>query len=101
METFPTYVENVHTNWQEQDNQDQRSQHCQLPQQVNEELKDKYSPSKNDNFDYTACELTTYYYEYEQNQTDIMVKGRLRQNITFRWSIGANAFVLDIIENRY
>ena len=51
----PTYAENVYTTWQEQDNQDQRSQHCQLPKQGNEELKDKYSPSKN--------EFTTDYYE--------------------------------------
>ena len=93
VETSPIYVENVHATWQKLDNQDQCSQHCQPPpplppfpppppRQGNEELKDKYSPSKNDNNIYTACELTTDYYEYEQNQTDIMVKGRLRQNIT-------------------
>ena len=46
--------------------------------------------------------LTNDYYEYEQGQKDIIVKGRLRQNIHF-WkdTLKANTFIIDVIENGY
>ena len=65
-------------------------------------MKDEYfSLHSNTSLDNNACEFTTDYYEYEQNQTNILVKGRLKQNIDFWRKIGANEFVLDVIENGY
>ena len=69
---------------------------------------------ENDNQDCTGFEdeytnsfsidnlLTNDYYEYEQGQKDILVKGRLRQNIQF-WkdTLQANDFIIDVIENGY
>ena len=65
-------------------------------------MKDEYfSLHSNTSLDNNACEFTTDYYEYEQNQTNFLVKGRLKQNIDFWRKIGANEFVLDVIENGY
>ncbi|XP_053389358.1 uncharacterized protein LOC128552356 [Mercenaria mercenaria] len=56
-------------------------------------LKDEY------NFDYQR--FTSDYFEYEQGQKSIIVKGRLRQNIQFWRSIGTNPYILDVLENGY
>ncbi|XP_014680270.1 PREDICTED: uncharacterized protein LOC106820250, partial [Priapulus caudatus] len=45
--------------------------------------------------------FTHNYFEYEQGQKDIIVKGRLKDNVLFWQDIGANSFVLDIIMNGY
>lgn len=64
-------------------------------------MKDEYfSSHSNDNLNNTS-EFTSDYYEYEQNQTKIIVKGRLKQNFEFWRAIGANEYVLDVIENGY
>ena len=46
--------------------------------------------------------LTNDYYEYEQGQNEIIVKGRLKNNIHY-WKtvLKANSFVIDTIENGY
>ncbi|MEW8544359.1 MAG: reverse transcriptase domain-containing protein [Candidatus Thiodiazotropha sp.] len=54
-----------------------------------------------DEYDFDSERFTHDYYEYEQGQKHIIVKGRLKKNITFWQDIGASAFVLDVIENGY
>ena len=49
----------------------------------------------------TNSDLTHDFYEYEQGQKDIIVKGRLKANIQFWKNINANSFVIDTIENGY
>ena len=64
-------------------------------------MKDEYfSLHGNDNSN-NSSDFTTDYYEYEQNQTNIIVKGRLKQNVEFWKAIGANEYVLDVIENGF
>lgn len=46
-------------------------------------------------------DFTDEYYEYEQGQADILVKGRLKARSQFWKSIGANSFILDVIEHGY
>ncbi|MES9971262.1 MAG: reverse transcriptase domain-containing protein, partial [Candidatus Thiodiazotropha sp.] len=46
--------------------------------------------------------LTTDYYEYEQGQKDIIVKGRLKANIHYwKQTLQANSYIIDVIENGY
>ena len=52
-----------------------------------------------DEYDYTR--FTHEFYEYEQGQKNILVKGRLKKHLSFWRNIGANAFILDVIENGY
>ena len=52
-----------------------------------------------DEYDYDR--FTHDYFEYEQGQKSILVKGRLKMHINFWRSIGASDFILDIIENGY
>lgn len=100
--SFRTCVGTAHTTLQGQDNRGQPSQQQPLPQRENKDMKDEYfSLHSNTSLANNACEFTTDYYEYEQNQTNILVKGRLKQNIDFWRKIGANEFVLDVIENGY
>lgn len=40
-------------------------------------------------------------FEYEQGQKSILVRGRLRKNLQFWRDIGANSFILDMIEHGY
>ena len=56
-------------------------------------MKDKYC------FDYER--FTHDYYEYEEGQKHIIVRGRLRENIQFWRDIGTNEFILDTLENGY
>jgi hypothetical protein len=56
-------------------------------------LKDEYS------FDYQR--FTSDYFEYEQGQKKVIVRGRLRQHIDFWRSIGTYQYILDVIENGY
>ena len=59
------------------------------------DLEDKYNIASFDN----DLILTNDYYEYEQGQKEIIVKGRLNNNIHF-WKtvLKANSFVIDTIE---
>ena len=41
------------------------------------------------------------YFEYESGQKSIIVKGRLKKHLAFWKTIGANDFILDVIENGY
>jgi len=66
---------------------------CTTLDDNNQLLKDEYF------FDFDR--FTHDYYEYEQGQKHIIVRGRLRQNLQFWIDIGANSFVLDIIQNGY
>ena len=52
-----------------------------------------------DEYDYSR--FTHDFYEYEQGQKNILVKGRLKNHLSFWRSIGSSDFVLDIIENGY
>ena len=49
----------------------------------------------------TFFRFTHNFYEYEQGQKHLLVKGRLRKNIQFWRDIGASEFVLDVIEHGY
>ena len=60
--------------------------------QINEDfIKDEY--------DYLR--FTHEYYEYEQVQKNIIVRGRLKKHLPFWRSIGSSDFVLDTIEHGY
>ena len=60
--------------------------------QINEDfIKDEY--------DYLR--FTHEYYEYEQGQKNIIVRGRLKKHLPFWRSIGSSDFVLDTIEHGY
>lgn len=52
-----------------------------------------------DEYDYTR--FTHEFYEYEQGQKNILVRGRLKKNLSFWRNIGTCSFILDIIENGY
>ena len=100
----PICAGTAHIVQQGQDNSDQPLLQLQTSQQQAHEnendMQDEYiSSSCNDPL--SANGLTTDYFEYEQNQTNIIVNGRLKQNIEFWRNIGANSFVLDVIENGY
>ena len=56
-------------------------------------MKDEY------HFDYDR--FTHDFYEYEQGQKHIIVRGQLKQHIQFCKSIGASDFIIDVIENGY
>lgn len=45
--------------------------------------------------------FTDDYYEYEQGQADILVRGRLKENTRFWKIIGSSEFVLDVFDNGY
>lgn len=74
------------------------SESCSALLNKEEFMKDEYN-LKQGTWDFER--FTHDYYEYEQGQTLIIVRGRLRQNISFWKSIGANCFVLDIIQNAF
>lgn len=67
-------------------------------QKRNEFIKDKY-----DIFDdnHSDIKLTDDYFEYEQGQANIIVKGRLKTHANFWRSIGCYDFILDTIVNGY
>ena len=68
-------------------------QNSQTVTQNRDSLKDVYE------FD---SELFTHdYYEYEQGQKHILVRGRLKRNINFWRDIGASDFISDAIVNGY
>ncbi|XP_076099880.1 uncharacterized protein LOC143069233 [Mytilus galloprovincialis] len=64
-------------------------------------VKDEY------NFDISSLDneyaqnFTHDYYEYEQEGTDIIVKGRLKENIQFWIDIGAYDYIIDTIRDGY
>ncbi|CAC5396382.1 unnamed protein product [Mytilus coruscus] len=64
-------------------------------------VKDEY------NFDISSLDneyaqnFTHDYYEYEQDGTDIIVKGRLKENIRFWINIGAYDYIIDTIRDGY
>ena len=45
--------------------------------------------------------FTTDFYEYENNDTEILVKSRLKKNLQFWENIGAYPFILNVIEHGY
>ncbi|CAG2198049.1 unnamed protein product [Mytilus edulis] len=49
----------------------------------------------------SAQNFTHDYYEYEQDGTDIIVKGRLKENIQFWIDIGAYDYIIDTIRDGY
>ena len=63
--------------------------------------------STSDDFDFkdeyslTQESFITDFYEYEQGNKSILVKGRLKQNVKFWKDIGSSGFVIDVIENGY
>ena len=63
--------------------------------------------STSDDFDFkdehslTQESFITDFYEYEQGNRSILVKGRLKQNVKFRKDIGSSDFVIDVIGNGY
>ena len=71
--------------------------------QTTDFVKDEYSfnySSSNLN-DSELSNLTNDYYEYEQGEADIIVKGRLKKNIQFWIDIGAYDFIIDTIRDGY
>ena len=86
-----------------------RSPECSQAQRQKiepENIKDEYFEHLNfthSETDFTHEMFTNDYFEYEQGQKDILVKGRLKQNIDFWKSIVAdkNDFIIDIILNGY
>lgn len=80
-ETVPSLDQQPHPQW-----------NSQQQQQAPGTDKDEY-------FDYTR--FTHEFYEYEQGQKNIIVKGRLKKNVEFWKSIGASDFIVDVIENGY
>ncbi|CAC5394731.1 unnamed protein product [Mytilus coruscus] len=64
-------------------------------------VKDEY------NFDFSSLDneyaqnFTHDYYEYEQDGTDIIVKGRLKENIQVWINIGAYDYIIDTIRDGY
>ncbi|MCG8032477.1 MAG: hypothetical protein JAZ03_09910, partial [Candidatus Thiodiazotropha taylori] len=52
-----------------------------------------------DEYDFTR--FTHNFYDYEQGQKEILVKGRLKKHLSFWRNIGSSEFVLDVIENGY
>ena len=50
---------------------------------------------------YDFDRFTHDFYEYEQGQKSIIVKGRLKKHVSFWRSINAGEYILDIIENGY
>ena len=63
----------------------------QRTNQTSRDLKGEYC--------FDSDHFTNDYYEYEQGQKHIIVRDRLKKNIQFLRDIGANVFVLDVIEN--
>ena len=70
------------------------------PGQIKDEYFENFTHSESD---FTQDMFTSDFYEYEQGQKDILVKGRLKQNIEFWKSIVSdkNDFIIDIILNGY
>ena len=63
-------------------------------------MKDEYLSLHGNDSSNNSSDFNTDYYEYEQNQTNIIVKGRLK-NVEFWKAIGANECVLNVIENGF
>ena len=61
-------------------------------------VKDEYNSNDSSNLNDI---FTNDYYEYEQGGANIIVKGRLKDNIQFWIDIGAYDFVIDTIKNGY
>ena len=51
------------------------------------------------NYDYTH--YMHEFYGYKQGQKNILVKGRLKKNVSFWHNIGTCSFIFDVIENGY
>ena len=54
---------------------------------------------KDEYFDFDR--FTHNFYEYEQGQKSIIVKGRLKKHVKFWQDIGASEFILDVINSGY
>lgn len=68
-------------------------------QKRNEFIKDEYNSNSVDK--HLCTDFTDDYYEYEQGQANIIVKGRLKTHFTFWKNIGCYDFILDTIFNGY
>lgn len=65
-------------------------------------VKDEYYVvSMHDNSDSHMTDAIEENFEYVENSSPVIVKGKLKQNISFWRKIGASGFILDIIENGY
>ena len=51
--------------------------------------------------EYDFERFTKDYFEYQEGEKDIIVRGRLKENLEFWESIGANNFILDAIKSGY
>ena len=78
-------------------------------QKQNDFIKDEYFHISNsfssefniDSHDIDKHSFTENYFEYEQGESCILVKGRLKKHIQFWKDIGTNNFILDVIQNGY
>ncbi|VDI55330.1 Hypothetical predicted protein [Mytilus galloprovincialis] len=64
-------------------------------------VKDEYNFDISSLDNESAQNFTHDYYEYEQDGTDIIVKGRLKENIQFWIDIGAYDYIIDTIRDGY
>ncbi|VDI18252.1 Hypothetical predicted protein [Mytilus galloprovincialis] len=69
-------------------------------QKRNDFIKDEFLNISSDNQS-SAHYLTHDYFEYEQGQAKIIVKGRLKRHIDFWYSIGCYDFIIDTILHGY
>ncbi|CAG2193676.1 unnamed protein product [Mytilus edulis] len=69
-------------------------------QKRNDFIKDEYLNISSDSQS-SAHYLTHDYFEYEQGQAKIVVKGRLKRHIDFWYSIGCYDFIIDTILHGY
>lgn len=73
----------------------------QQPPRVSQPVKQTSRDHLKDEYCFDFERFTNDYYEYEQGQKHILVRGRLKKNIDFWRCIGACEFILDVIENGY
>ena len=78
------------------------SQHTSSGLNVSGERPEDYTVNQDflkDEYDYSR--FTHNFYDHEQGQKQILVKGRLKKHLSFWRSIGSSEFVLDVIEKGY
>ncbi|KAK3099945.1 hypothetical protein FSP39_012245 [Pinctada imbricata] len=79
-----------------------RRQEAPVPRQnLTDSVKDKYSLPVSDCNQVIDVTLTDDYYEYEQGEAEIIVKGRLKSHVSFWIQIGSYDNILDVIRNGY
>ena len=61
----------------------------------------RLGPDKYSDFDFDHISLDSYFAEYFEDSSQVIVKGRLKANISFWQSIGASKFILDTLSFGY